>query len=167
MLTLVKFFLYWTGFNGRLPVTFCLWIYPKKDTPDLIIMYGPIPCEWLLTGRRQHTFRSLHTYPCRLSLFRSPVISLMPDTRSRMFRIRYTFPCPLLLPNLSLHGNSFRWTDVDTGLAVKAHFLVDFCFFILYGDCRRGAFIYAGLASGTSIGVNDCNQLIHSIVYVG
>ena len=91
----------------------------------------------------------------------------MPDTRSRRFRIRYTFPCLLLLPNLSLHDNGFRWTDVDTCLAVDAHFLVDFCFFVLYGDCRRGAFIYAGLASGTFTGVNDCNQLIHSIVYVG
>ncbi len=57
-------------------------------------------------------------------------------------------------------------TNVNAGLAVNAHFPVDFRFFVLYGDCRCGTFIYTGLAAGTFCGVNDCNQLIHSIVYV-
>jgi len=91
----------------------------------------------------------------------------MPDTRSRMFRIRCTFPYLLQLPNLSLHNNCFRRTDVNTGFAVNTQFLVNFRFFVLDGDCRSGTLIHACLASGTFTGVNDCNQFIHSIVYVG
>jgi len=61
---------------------------------------------------------------------------------------------------LSLHDNGFRWTDVNTGLAVNAHFPVDFRFFVLYPDSRSGALTYACLASGTFTGINDCNQFV-------
>ncbi len=59
----------------------------------------------------------------------------------------------------SLHNNSFRWADVDTGLTVNAHLFVDFRFFVLYRYCRRRAFMYTGFASGTFTFVNDCSQL--------
>ncbi len=62
--------------------------------------------------------------------------------------------------------DSFCRADINTGLAVYAHILVNFCLFVLHGDCRCRAFAHAGFASGTFIGVNYCNQLVHSIVYV-
>jgi hypothetical protein len=63
--------------------------------------------------------------------------------------------------------NCFCRTNVDTGLAVDTHILVNFCLVILHGDCRSGAFTHAGFASGTFTVVNDSYQLVHSIVYVG
>ena len=112
-------------------------------------------------------FRIPHTCPCRPLLFRFPWILQKPDTRLHMFRIRYIFPCLQRQPIHSLHDNCFRGTDVNACLAVDAHFLVDFRFFVLYGDSWSGTLIYTGLASGTFTVVNDCNQLVHSIVYVG
>ncbi len=112
-------------------------------------------------------FRIPRTCPCRPLPFRSPLILQRPDTRSHMFRIRYIYPCLQRQPNFSLHNNCFRRTDVDTCLAVNAHFLVDFCFFVLNSDCRSGTLVYTCLASCTFTLVNDCNQLVHSIVYVG
>ena len=117
-------------------------------------------------GRRQHRFHILRTYPCRRVLFHSPSILQMAGIHSCMSRIRYTCLCLQLLANVLLHNNSFRRANVDACLTVNAHLFVNFRFFVLYRYCRRGAFIYTGLASGTFTGVNDCNQFIHSIVYV-
>ena len=118
-------------------------------------------------GRHQRRFHNPHTYPCQLLLFRFLLIWRMPDTRLRRFRKRYIFLYQQLLPNFSLHNNGFGWTDIYTCLAVNAHFLVDFRLFVLNGNSWRGALIHACLASGTSAYVNNCNQLVHSSVYVG
>ena len=64
------------------------------------------------------------------------------------------------------HMNGFGRTDIDTGLAVNAHVLVHFGLFVFHGDCRCRAFTHAGFASGTLGNINDCYQLVHSIVYV-
>ena len=64
------------------------------------------------------------------------------------------------------HMNRFGRADVDTGLAVNTHVLVDFCLFIVHGNCRCGTFAHAGFTSGTLIVVNDCYQLVHSDLYV-
>lgn len=64
------------------------------------------------------------------------------------------------------HVNCFRRADVYAGLAVHAHILVDFCLLILQGYCRCRTFTYTGFASGTFLFINDCNQLVHSNVYV-
>jgi len=60
--------------------------------------------------------------------------------------------------------DGFGRADIDTGLAVNAHVLVDFCLLILHGNCRCGTFAHAGFTSGTLIVVNDCYQLVHSTV---
>jgi hypothetical protein len=65
------------------------------------------------------------------------------------------------------HMNSFRRADVNTGFTVDAHILINLCFLIFQGDCRSRALTHACFASGTFTGVNDCNQQIHSILYVG
>jgi hypothetical protein len=62
--------------------------------------------------------------------------------------------------------DGFGRADIHTGLAVDTHVLVDLCLVILQGDCRCGTFAHAGFTSGTLIVVNDCYQLVHSIVYV-
>jgi hypothetical protein len=62
--------------------------------------------------------------------------------------------------------NGFCRTDIHTGLAVNTHILVHFGLFIFHGDCRCRAFTHAGFASGTLGNINDCYQLVHSIVYV-
>jgi hypothetical protein len=64
------------------------------------------------------------------------------------------------------HVNGFSRADIDTGLAVNAHVLVHFGFFLFHGNCRSGAFTHARFASGTLIEINDSYQLVHSIVYV-
>jgi len=64
------------------------------------------------------------------------------------------------------HVNCFGRTDIYTGLAVHAHILIDFCLLIFQSNCRCRAFTHAGFASGTFLFVNDCYQLVHSIVYV-
>jgi len=69
-------------------------------------------------------------------------------------------------PEHLFHVDSFCRADIDTGLAVHAHILVNFCLFVLHGDCRCRAFAHAGFTSGTFIGVNNCYQLVSSIVYV-
>jgi len=60
--------------------------------------------------------------------------------------------------------DSFGRADIDTGLAVNAHVLVDLCLLVLHGDCRCGTFTHAGFTPGTFIGINDCYQCIHSTV---
>ena len=64
------------------------------------------------------------------------------------------------------HVDSFGRADVNAGLAIHAHVFIDLRLFVLYCDCRCGTFLDAGLASGAFIGINDCNQLFHSILYV-
>lgn len=70
-----------------------------------------------------------------------------------------------LVPAL-FHVNCFRRADVNAGLAVHTHILVNFCLLILQGNCRCRTFTHAGFASGTFLFVNDCYQLVHSSVYV-
>jgi hypothetical protein len=100
-------------------------------------------------------------------LFHSLLILQMPGTHSRRSRTRCTFLYLQQQPNSSLHNNSFRGADIDTGLTVNAHLFIDFRFLIFNRDCRGRALIYTCFASGTFFGVNDCNQLIHSIVCIG
>ncbi len=127
---------------------------------------GLIPCELLRKGRHRHRSGSQRTCPCQLLPCHSPWRLPMRDIRSRRFHIRYTYRCQQQLPIHSLHGYGFRGADIDTGLAVNAHVLVNFCLIIIEGDCRCGTFAHAGFASGTLIVVNNCYQLVHSIVYV-
>ena len=65
------------------------------------------------------------------------------------------------------HLNCFCRAGVNTGLAIDTHILVHFCLVILHCNCRRGAFTYAGFASGAFTVVNDSYQLVHSILYIG
>ena len=64
------------------------------------------------------------------------------------------------------HMNCFGRADVDTGLAIHTHVFVHFCFLTINGDCGCGTFAHAGFTSGTLIVVNDCYQLVHSVLYV-
>jgi hypothetical protein len=70
-----------------------------------------------------------------------------------------------VLPVL-FHPDGFGRADVNAGLAVDTHILIDFCLVIIHGDCRCGTFAHAGFTSGTFIVVNDCYQLVHSVLYV-
>ncbi|WML66640.1 MAG: hypothetical protein METHP_00083 [Methanoregula sp. SKADARSKE-2] len=72
-----------------------------------------------------------------------------------------------MFPKNSFHSDRFSGAGIDTGLAIDAHILVDFCLVIFHGDCRSRAFTHAGLTSGTLSVVNDCYQLVHSTLYVG
>ena len=69
------------------------------------------------------------------------------------------------MPEL-FHVNGFRRAGVNTGFAVYTHILIHFRLLVLHGNCRGRAFIHAGFASGTSLFINDCYQLVHSIVYI-
>ncbi len=60
--------------------------------------------------------------------------------------------------------DSFGWADIDTGLAVHTHILVNFCFFIIHGNCRCGTFIHTCFASGTFLGINNCYHSLYSTV---
>ena len=60
--------------------------------------------------------------------------------------------------------DSFRWADINTYLAVNAHVLVDFCFFILQCNCRCRTFIHTRLAPGTFCNIYNCYQIVHSTV---
>ena len=60
--------------------------------------------------------------------------------------------------------DSFGRADINTCLAVNAHVLVDFCFFVLQCNCRRRTFIHTRLAPGTFCNIYNCYQLVHSTV---
>jgi hypothetical protein len=59
--------------------------------------------------------------------------------------------------------NCFGRADVDTGLAVHAHVLVDFCLVVLHGNRGCRAFAYAGLASGAFLLINNSYHNSHSM----
>jgi len=63
--------------------------------------------------------------------------------------------------------DSFCRADVDTGLTINAHILIDLCLIVLYRNGRCWTLIHAGLTSGTLIVVNDRYQLVHSTVIFG
>ncbi len=58
----------------------------------------------------------------------------------------------------------FRRAGIHAGLAVHAHVFVNLSLFVFHGYCRRRAFIHAGFATGTFCGINNCYQIVHSIV---
>jgi hypothetical protein len=58
--------------------------------------------------------------------------------------------------------NSFRRADVNTGLAVYTHILVNFRLFVLYRDRRRRAFADTGLTPGAFFLVHYCYHKVHS-----
>lgn len=62
--------------------------------------------------------------------------------------------------------NCFGRADINTGLAVNAHILVNLCLALFHGDCRCRALTHTGFASGTLFWINDCYQLVHSVLYV-
>jgi len=68
--------------------------------------------------------------------------------------------------NCSLHHNGFGRADINTGLTVDTHVLVNFCLFFIDRDCRCRTFIHAGFTTGTFFFVYDCHQNGHSTVYV-
>ena len=61
----------------------------------------------------------------------------------------------------------FCRADIDAGLAVDAHILVDFRLVILHRDGRRRTFAYTGFTSGTLTVVNDCCQIYTLHRYIG
>jgi len=63
--------------------------------------------------------------------------------------------------------NGFRRADINAGLAVDTHVLIDLCLVILHCDGRCRTFTHTGFASGTLGIVNDCYQLVHSTVILG
>jgi len=52
----------------------------------------------------------------------------------------------------------FRRADVNTGLAVDAHVLVNLRFLVIYGYCRCRTFIHAGFTGCTFFFIDDCYQ---------
>jgi hypothetical protein len=54
--------------------------------------------------------------------------------------------------------DGFRGADVNTGLAIRTHVLVDFCLLILNRDCRCRTFIHAGFTTGTFLFIDNSDQ---------
>lgn len=57
----------------------------------------------------------------------------------------------------------FGRADIDTGLAVHAHVLVNLGLLVLHGNGGCRAFAHAGLAPGTFLLVNNGNHQDHPI----
>ena len=61
--------------------------------------------------------------------------------------------------------DGFRGTDVNTGLAIDTHVLVNLRFLVLYRNCRCWTFIHAGFTGGAFFFIDDCyqNRSLHRI----
>jgi hypothetical protein len=69
--------------------------------------------------------------------------------------------CRITVPAL-FHMNRFRRADIYACLAVNAHILINFGFFVFHCYCRRRAFINARFTTRAFIFIHNCDQKFHS-----